>query len=848
MANFPALKMTAAGKRLQAKAQTGQELKFTRVGLGEGAAPASIDDLIALVDERQGLAIRDMQADGSGVAVLQVIATNQGLARGFYMREIGLYALDPDSGEELLYSYGNAGDEYDFLPADNGKTTWEGIFELVTVVGNADNVTVVLNDHITTALKSEVDALRPYVLPKGGTVGQLVVKLSNAEGDYGLIDADLDGLDVRFKSVEEPRVAVANQAMFTLQKTVTNGLAVYVSGKRLQREDWTPLSATQLRLSDPLEAGTKVLFVNNEEAGPGEALGMSIKGPTLVYPDSTNTYTITAFDSFSTYTQSASRGTLTRSGDTLTLAVPAGAAEGTLDLELVRDGVKVTRRVAVGAAAIAQAQIIAPAPGATGVGFEPDITTAPFVCYPAGIDRHVKTRWRVALDAAFTQLIYDAESTTNLTSINLGSVGVRLEPSRQYFTDGQHIGASLVGQRSVASKFNTASVYIRKPAIINPADGAEKVSTSVKLLSDAFSVYGGADEQVAARWQISQVPDFSTVVYDSGWSATALTEYQPPSPYAIATKFYARMKKKGKNLGETEWSSVVSFTTADRLRAVFTNLSAGATPRQVYCSAVVGDKLYVYGVGYTADLWCYDPALDKWEQLVSDSVGRNGGSMVAFEGKLYVFGGASGDTSPTWKRYLRVYDPVTKTWTARADGPGTRVNHRAVVIGRKMYVMGGTQSSPQKYGQGPMYIYDFDKDTWELLGEVGEEYIRTVESGGKLYVLGSSGSFKVFNPADGTWKALSTTIGRRMDAGLSAIDGKIYLYGGSSLNASGAATVLNEFWMYDIAIDSWQLLGSWGTPRRVHAQVAIGGEVYVFGGQFYTAGNVGVTNTLFKIS
>ena len=161
MANFPALKMTAAGRVLQAKAQTGQLLKFTRVGLGDGTLVGSLDALGALVSEKQSLSIRKQVAPGDGTSILNVIATNQGVTQGFYMREVGAYAEDPDTGEEILYSYTNAGAECDFLPAAGGAVVWEGLFDLITIVGNAENVTAVINDFITIALKSEVDELRP---------------------------------------------------------------------------------------------------------------------------------------------------------------------------------------------------------------------------------------------------------------------------------------------------------------------------------------------------------------------------------------------------------------------------------------------------------------------------------------------------------------------------------------------------------------------------------------------------------------------------------------------------------------------------------------------------------------
>lgn len=569
MANFPGLKLTDAGKLLQAKAQTGQPLSFTRVGLGDGANPESPADLTALVNEKQSLSIQNQEIPGDGTVTLRVIMTNQGLDTGFFMRELGIYAEDPDTGEELLYSYSNAGEETDFLPAAGGAVVWEGVFDIITIIGNADNVTAVIDDYITIALKSEVDALAPYVLPKVGTVGQMVRKASNAEGDYELFDPELDGFDVRLTSIEEPRTAVENQRVFTLQKTLTNGLAVYINGERISRERWAAISATQLQLNDALDAGTRVLFVNNEEAGPGRSLNVSLDGPTLVYPGQSNTYTLSDYDAFAVYTVTTTVGTVSREGTTITLTVPSGVTESTLDLSVTRDNVRAAFRVAVGDAAIATPEITYPANAATGVDFEPDISATTFFTYPDEYDDQVSAQWQVATDSNFNNIELDTgDDTDNLTAINLGAQGIRLQSATRYYVRVRYKGASLTSEWSDVSYFNTALIYVRQPRVISPPDGEAGIVEQPTFQGDAFSVYGASDTQVAADWRLLDAS--GNTVWESLNDSENLTSITPPKGVLQEgeTEYQVIVRYHGAEYGASVWSPANNFVTVD----VFKNI------------------------------------------------------------------------------------------------------------------------------------------------------------------------------------------------------------------------------------------------------------------------------------
>ncbi len=149
MSQFSNMVLTAKGKALQTKAQTGSTpLNFTRVAIGSGYLPegTNLEGLTALMEEKQFLDINLISIE-NGLATLRVTFTNSGLTTGYYVREFGVFATDPDEGE-ILYSVANAGGMADFLPPE-GANIVEQIFDVVTVVGNAANVTATIDPSLT---------------------------------------------------------------------------------------------------------------------------------------------------------------------------------------------------------------------------------------------------------------------------------------------------------------------------------------------------------------------------------------------------------------------------------------------------------------------------------------------------------------------------------------------------------------------------------------------------------------------------------------------------------------------------------------------------------------------------
>jgi len=164
MADFGGMVLTDVGRNLQALVQTGEELNFVRIALGDGALDpgGDLEGYTELANERKSVSPTEATVVGDGTARIRGTLTNEGMETGFFIREIGLFAEDPDDEEaEILYAVAYASNP-DYLPAGGGSTAVEQIIDLIVVVSNATNVVVTIDgDHYLTDVDLEAHNLDP---------------------------------------------------------------------------------------------------------------------------------------------------------------------------------------------------------------------------------------------------------------------------------------------------------------------------------------------------------------------------------------------------------------------------------------------------------------------------------------------------------------------------------------------------------------------------------------------------------------------------------------------------------------------------------------------------------------
>lgn len=177
MAAFPNLVLTNAGIALQNKVQGGATLELTNIQMGSGQLNGQpIGPLTALISSNATVPIQGGQAIGQNTYQVEGFFTNADLSAGFWWREIGIFANDPDKGE-ILYAYANAGDAGDYIPTVTDQRIEKYIY-FSMALANATTVNVTIPQTDTFVLKTEVgqpngvaglDENGAVPIPQGGT-------------------------------------------------------------------------------------------------------------------------------------------------------------------------------------------------------------------------------------------------------------------------------------------------------------------------------------------------------------------------------------------------------------------------------------------------------------------------------------------------------------------------------------------------------------------------------------------------------------------------------------------------------------------------------------------------------
>ena len=157
MAKFPSLTFTAKGLQMLVQAQNSHTLTFTCGKLGSGALDAN-DDISKFTDlkaPKMTLPITKKDDSNPEKIVLTFDTSNTSLEQGFVSREFGVFAK-LDSGEETLYAYSNAGNDYDFIPSKDTPSD-ENRLEVSLVVSSSANVNVNVDPSIVYAHVSDVN-------------------------------------------------------------------------------------------------------------------------------------------------------------------------------------------------------------------------------------------------------------------------------------------------------------------------------------------------------------------------------------------------------------------------------------------------------------------------------------------------------------------------------------------------------------------------------------------------------------------------------------------------------------------------------------------------------------------
>jgi N-acetylneuraminic acid mutarotase len=174
-------------------------------------------------------------------------------------------------------------------------------------------------------------------------------------------------------------------------------------------------------------------------------------------------------------------------------------------------------------------------------------------------------------------------------------------------------------------------------------------------------------------------------------------------------------------------------------------------------------------------------------------------------------------------------------WDSTAPAPFAVLDASGTTTGGKFYAVGGKNSSGHL---NTLLIFEPDTNSWSqganLPGEAVEN-TAAVALNGKIYVFGGStapfsgavSNAAVYDPSADTWTQLADMPTARGGVTAQAVNGQIYVMGGmSDLGAS-----LDVVEVYNPAANAWQAAPSLIYVRDNSGSALLDGKIYVFGGR-----------------
>ncbi len=173
--------LTRAGRELQAKVEAGHtSLDITKIKLGDGMETMNdVDELVDLVASKVTLGVSTAEVKGQTATITGIVSTSK-VEIGFWCREWGLFANDPDIGE-ILYMI-TIDEMPEWLPPSTESVQISATYAMNVAVANATSIIAqvdltglvdvdMLKEHTHTYLRETKytagDVLNAPTLPHG---------------------------------------------------------------------------------------------------------------------------------------------------------------------------------------------------------------------------------------------------------------------------------------------------------------------------------------------------------------------------------------------------------------------------------------------------------------------------------------------------------------------------------------------------------------------------------------------------------------------------------------------------------------------------------------------------------
>lgn len=168
---FEKVYITKQGALLAAKTLQGKKIEFDHAEVGSGNLSGNAVDKTALTTKVLECPIQKVEITENTQAKVSFIFKNTDANNGFYFREIGLFAIDPDTKAKVLYAYTNAGTTAEYINNSIAEKIEKHI-SINVIVDNAQNVNITLDTNQIYVTEKEMrEAIDQAISKKGNLYG-----------------------------------------------------------------------------------------------------------------------------------------------------------------------------------------------------------------------------------------------------------------------------------------------------------------------------------------------------------------------------------------------------------------------------------------------------------------------------------------------------------------------------------------------------------------------------------------------------------------------------------------------------------------------------------------------------
>lgn len=190
MSNWGKPVLTKQGLKLQAKVDAGSRMQLTKCMLGSGTLSSgqSLENLTGLITPVQTLSIASISySENNGACVITAVTDNSNVSTGYYLREFGIFARDPDDGE-ILYAVAQDANP-DYIPPSGTPAVVSQEISVALSFSNAANVTAQVN----TSAIATVTYVNNYVTSAVADLKDMTGATAARPGVHGLVPAPAAG-------------------------------------------------------------------------------------------------------------------------------------------------------------------------------------------------------------------------------------------------------------------------------------------------------------------------------------------------------------------------------------------------------------------------------------------------------------------------------------------------------------------------------------------------------------------------------------------------------------------------------------------------------------------------------